>query len=165
VKAIPIGQVVAAHGVRGEVKFRYYNETGSGPAPYGSFLVYPQGKETELTPSHIRRHGALYIIKFKDFDSVERVQSLIKQELFVREEDLPALEEDEYYDYELIGLEAISEKGMKAGRVRDVMHTAAHDILVLEGDGEVLVPMTDDHIIDIDRSAGIVRIKEHIFVG
>ena len=34
-KFIPVGRVVAAHGLKGEVKFRYYNETGS------AFLQYP----------------------------------------------------------------------------------------------------------------------------
>jgi 16S rRNA processing protein RimM len=164
VKVIPIGQVVAAHGVRGEVKFWYYNETGSGPSSYRSFLAYPQGKETELTPSRIRRQGALFLIKFKDLDNVERVQSLIKEELFVREDDLPALAQDEYYDYELIGLTVMSETGITVGRVRNVMHTAAHDILVVEGHTETLVPLTDEHVIDIDKKAGAVRVREGALV-
>jgi ribosomal 30S subunit maturation factor RimM len=43
------------------------------------------------------------------------------------------------------------------------MHTGATDILVIAGDQEVLVPMTENHIGDISLSGGFVRITEAAF--
>ena len=78
----------------------------------------------------------------------------------MREEDLAPLGEDEYYDYQLIGLTAVTEQDRKVGTVVDVMHTKASDILVIGGAREVLVPMTGAHIVSISREDGLVRVRE-----
>ena len=61
------------------------------------------------------------------------MRPLSEKELFVAEEDLPPLDEGEYYDYQLIGLRASREDGSPIGKVTDVMHTKANDIMVIEG--------------------------------
>ncbi len=49
-------------------------------------------------------------MQFRGLDTAEKCAPPEK-ELFVAEKDLPALEEGEYYDYQLIGLEAVTEDG------------------------------------------------------
>jgi 16S rRNA processing protein RimM len=163
-KFIPVGRVLSAHGVGGEVRFTYYNETGSAFPDYPSFFVDQAGAKIELKPSRVRRQGDAFIIKFKDLETVEKVNFLLKEELLVAEKDLPALDEGEYYDYELVGLEALTEHNRVVGTVKDVMHTRANDILVIEGPREVLVPMTEDHVVDIDTVSGFVRVREKALV-
>ena len=84
-------------------------------------------------------------------DTLEKVQPLLKKELFVAEKDLPPLDEDEYYDFQLVGLKAIGADGGCIGTIKDVMHTGANDILVVQGANELLVPMTEDYIVDISK--------------
>ena len=45
------------------------------------------------------------------------------------------------------------------GRVTDVVHTGANDILVIAGTTEALVPMTEDYIMDIDEKGGFIRVR------
>jgi 16S rRNA processing protein RimM len=160
---IPVGQIVAFHGLRGEVKFRYYNESKEAFLGYPAFFVDRDDKKIELEPSQVRLQGGIFIIKFRGFDTREEVRFLLKKELLVAEEDLPALEEGEYYDFQLVGLEALTMGGRMVGRVKDVMHTGATDILVIAGDQEVLVPMTENDIGDISLRGGFVRITEAAF--
>jgi 16S rRNA processing protein RimM len=68
--------------------------------------------------------------------------------LSVRRADLPRLEPDHFYTFELIGLEAVEESGRALGRVRDVLPGVANDNLELE-DGR-LVPMIEDAILSVD---------------
>ena len=157
---IPVGLVVSAHGVRGEVKFRYYNEGATASLQYPSFFADDNGAKRELKPLLVRPQGHLFIIKFRGLETAEDARFLFKRELFVREEDLAPLCEDEYYDYQLIGLTAITEQDRKVGTVVDVMHTKAGDILVIGGTREVLVPMTGAHIAAISREDGLVRVRE-----
>jgi 16S rRNA processing protein RimM len=163
-KLIPVGQIVAAHGLRGEVKFRYYNETSSASLQYRTFFVDQDDRKIELKPIRARLQGGVFVMRFRGFDTAEKALPLLKKELFVAEKDLPPLEEGEYYDYELIGLKAVMEDGRSIGTVREIMHTKANDILVIEGFSEALVPMTEDHIVDIDREGGFVRIREEALV-
>ena len=157
---IPVGQIVAFQGLRGEVRFRYYNESSQAFPEYRAFFVDRDGTRIKLEPSRVRLQGGIFVIKFKEFDTREKVHFLLGKELFVAQEDLPPLEEGEYYDFQLVGLEALTTEGRVVGHVKDVMHTGASDILVIAGDQEVLVPMTESHIDDISLSGGFVRITE-----
>ena len=163
-KLIPVGRVIAAHGVKGEIRLRYYNDTTTDPPGYPSFFVDRAGTNIELKPSRVRRQGNTFIVKFKGLETIEDVGFLFKKELSVAEKDLPALDEDEYYDYQLLGLEAVTEKGRTLGKVADVMHTGSADILVVEGSREVLVPMTEEHIVEISREEGFVKVREEALV-
>ncbi len=162
---IPVGRVVAVHGVRGEVKFRYYNETHRGSLQYRSFFLDENGKKIELEASHARPQGASIIIKFKGLNRVEEIGFLLKRELLVREDQLPLLEDGEYYDYQLIGLQVVTENGAKIGRVREIMHTKANDVLLIEGAHEVLVPMTEEHVLSVELGAGSITVREDGIVG
>ena len=163
-KYVPVGRVVSAHGVRGEVRFRYYNESNSTSVRYPKFFAEQAGKKIELEPLGVRLRGGVFIMQFRGLESVEGVCFLLGNELFVREEDLPPLGADEYYDYQLIGLRAVTEAERVVGTVSGVMHTKAHDILVIAGAGEMLVPMTEEHILAISREGGFVRVKEEALV-
>jgi 16S rRNA processing protein RimM len=156
---IPVGQIVASHGLKGEVKFRYYNETGSAFLQYPSFFVDQNNKKIELRLLRARPQGSLFVIQFKGFDTIEKVQPLLRKELLVAEKDLPPPEEDEYYDYQLVGLDVVSEDGSPIGRVTEVVHTRGSDILVVAGETETLVPMTGDHIAGIDVKGGLIRVR------
>jgi len=160
-----VGQVLSAHGIKGETRFRYYSDDGSAALEYRRCVVYRTGEEVELESFSIRRQGASFIIKFKGLDTIEQIGFLLKQELLVHEADLPRLGEDEYYDYQLVGLEVVTEEGRQIGRVREIMHTGANDILVIDGRTEALVPMTEDHIRLIDTGAGLIRIRESELVA
>jgi 16S rRNA processing protein RimM len=69
-------------------------------------------------------------------------------ELAVRLGDLPPLEEDSYYAFELVGIAVVDEDGAALGIVEEVLPGAANDNLQL--DGGVLVPLIDDAIREID---------------
>ena len=68
------------------------------------------------------------------------------------------MEEGEYYEYQLIGLEVTTVQGSRLGKVRSLMHTSASDILVVEGEREVMIPMVEGFIVDIDVNGGTVRV-------
>ncbi len=69
-------------------------------------------------------------------------------ELAVRLADLPPLEEDTYYAFELVGLAVVDDAGTALGTVADVIPGVANDNLTLD-DG-TLVPMIEDAIREID---------------
>ena len=161
---VPVGRVVSAHGVSGEVRFRYYNESSPTSVRYPRFFADQAGKKIELEPLHVRLRGGVFVVKFRGLETVEAVHFLVGNELFVKEEDLPPLGADEYYDYQLIGLRAVTEAERVVGTVSAVMHTKAHDILVIAGACEMLVPMTEEHILAISREGGFVRVREDALV-
>lgn len=157
---IPVGRVVADHGLGGAVKFKYYNEATEDFYRYASLIVEKDGKQTELKPTEVRFSKGFFYLKFDGLDSSEKVSFLINQELCVREEDLPPLDNDEYYDYQLIGLHVTNHMGDKIGMVTQVIHTGANSIIVVTGKEEILVPMVEGIIVRIDLEDSFIAIDE-----
>jgi 16S rRNA processing protein RimM len=157
-KWIPVGRVVSTFGIRGEVKFYYYNEVKEEFLDYTSLFALKGGEFIELKPERASYRKNFFHLSFGGFSTVEDVAFLLGKELFVREEDLPRLEEGEYYEYQLIGLEVTTVEGSHLGKVRSLMRTGAGDILVVEGERELMIPMVEGFIIDIDVSRGTVRV-------
>jgi 16S rRNA processing protein RimM len=78
--------------------------------------------------------------------------------LEVERDALPPTGEDEYYAFELVGLDVVEEGGRALGKVRAVTPGVANDVLELDGD--VLLPMVEDCVRDIDLGAGRIVVAE-----
>lgn len=78
--------------------------------------------------------------------------------LEVEREALPPTEEDEYYAFELVGLEVVEETGRALGTVKAVAPGVANDVLEL--DGGVLLPMVEDCVRSIDLEARRIVVAE-----
>jgi 16S rRNA processing protein RimM len=157
---IPVGKVVADHGLGGAVKFKYYNEDAENFYRYASLITNKNERQAELKLTEVRFSKGFFYLKFEGLNSPEQVSFLINQELFVREEDLPPLDNDEYYDYQLIGLHVVNHAGEIIGTVSQVIHTGVNDIIVVKGKEEILVPMVEGLISKIDLKNSLITIDE-----
>jgi 16S rRNA processing protein RimM len=68
--------------------------------------------------------------------------------------DLPALEEDEFYAFQLVGLTVEDERGVTLGRVVEVAPGVANDVLEL--DSGLALPLVEDCVRSVDLLAGRV---------
>ena len=73
-----------------------------------------------------------------------------KKGLYVTRENAVECEEDEYFVADLIGLDVVTDENEEFGKVKDVIHTGANDVYVIDyKDKEVLVPAIKQCIKDI----------------
>jgi 16S rRNA processing protein RimM len=79
-------------------------------------------------------------------------------QLEVERAELPPTDDDEYYTFQLLGLEVVEENGRALGTVADVLPGVANDVLQV-GDG-VLLPMVEDCIRSVDLEAGRIVVAE-----
>ena len=93
------------------------------------------------------------IIKFKESDNRNFAESLRDKEVFVLEDDLPSLDDGEYYLYELVGLKVVNLDNKTLGVVKGSMGTKSNEVLLLEGtsdgidDKEILIPYIKPQVI------------------
>jgi 16S rRNA processing protein RimM len=73
-------------------------------------------------------------------------------ELAVPRAELPKLGDDEYYVFELVGLEVVEEDGPVLGRVQDVQPYPANDILEL--DTGLALPLVEECVRQVDVPGG-----------
>ena len=77
-------------------------------------------------------------------------------ELAVPRESLPALGEDEYYTFQLVGLAVEEEGGRPVGRVSDVLEYPANDVLEL--DSGLSLPLVEACVREVDIEHGRIVI-------
>jgi len=77
--------------------------------------------------------------------------------LAVPRESLPPLGEDEYYAFQLVGLEVIEEGGRSLGRVQEVHPGPANDAIDLGGG--LLLPLVSECIQSVDLEAGRILVN------
>jgi 16S rRNA processing protein RimM len=128
---VAIGRVGKPHGLDGS----FYVERPSSDDRWwkvgARFLA--AGREVEVVGA--RRAQGRPVIKVEP--SVER-----GAQLEIERAELPPTEDDEYYAFQLVGLEVVEEGGRVLGNVADVLPGVANDVLEL--DTAVLLPMVED---------------------
>jgi 16S rRNA processing protein RimM len=72
--------------------------------------------------------------------------------------DLPPTEDDDYYVFQLVGLEVVEEGGRTLGRVRDVASYPANDVLEVEGGLDL--PMVGDCVREVDLEGGRIVVAK-----
>jgi 16S rRNA processing protein RimM len=76
----------------------------------------------------------------------------------VERDQLPPTGDDEYYAFELVGLEVVEETGRVLGTVKAVTPGVANDLLELDSD--VLLPMVEDCVRNIDLTARRIDVAD-----
>jgi 16S rRNA processing protein RimM len=80
-----------------------------------------------------------------------------------KDEAIP-LEEGEYYLYQLEGLAVYTDEGEHLGELVEVLETKANNVFIVHGSrGEVLLPDTEEVVLEIDFENG--RMKVHLLPG
>lgn len=158
-KHVPIGRVLSTRGLKGEVKFHYYNDEKEVFHGYTSFFIKEEGGWSRLRPEHVRFHNGFFLVTFEGFTDVDEITPFIGKELYVKEDDLPPPDEDEYYEYQLMGLEVFNGKRDKLGTVEGIIRTGRQTVLVVKGEKETLIPMVDDFIIGIDLEKNSILVS------
>jgi len=100
------------------------------------------GRRLELTIETVRGADAFPIVAFREVKTREQAEALRGYLLEVGSGELPGLDEDEFYPFDLEGLAVVDTHGVPVGRVSDVIDSPAHGLLevTLAAGGKVLVP-------------------------
>jgi 16S rRNA processing protein RimM len=120
--------------------------------------VWSSGRRYQIEAA--RPHRNALIIKLDSVNTRREAELLRDSLLEVPEQDLPTLDEDEYYRHHIIGLEVRDTSDQILGSVAEVIDTGGNDVYLVRGDrGELLIPAIGDAVERIDLDAGVMTVK------
>ena len=128
-RKVLIGKLGKPHGIKGYIYFHYYGKEISLLTNYDNFL--DSDANTFKLEKMFEKSNRL-IIKFEESNDRNFAESLRDKEIFVSEDDLPSLEEGEYYLFELEGLKVLNLENRILGIVKGTMGTESNEVLILE---------------------------------
>jgi 16S rRNA processing protein RimM len=156
---ICVGQIGAAHGVRGEVRLRSFTADPQAVANYGPFET-EDGRIIAIEALRpVKDHFVATIAGIHERDAAAR---LVNTKLYVPRERLPEISEaDEFYHADLIGLSAVNPAGEKLGTVVAVHNFGAGDLIEVRlyaKDKAELIAFNEINVPRVDLGAGQIVI-------
>ncbi len=156
---VRLGRVSGVFGVVGEVRLFLHNRESSLLAGQGTVvtLVGPNGERQSRRLVSRSGAGKRVIGRIDGVASPEQARRFLDWEIVIAEANLPATEEDEYYQRDLIGLTVSTAAGEVVGKLVEIMEGPVIDCWVVRGpEGEQMFPAIKDVVVSVDLSVGIV---------
>jgi len=155
---IRIGRIARPHGIRGAVAVTLDNPESE--SLYGVGWVHLRAGD------EVRRYGVLrsgpgrkgqVLLQLEGVPTPEAAEALRGSEVLLEPAQLPPLGEGEYWERDLLRLEAVDLAGAALGRVVEVVDTADVPVLVVRGKGEeIYVPFVAPYVVEVDLAGGRV---------
>lgn len=147
-----LGYVLKTHGVQGEVTFVLDVDEPEIYKGLESVFIEINGKLVPFFIDNIQIQKNKAIVKLEDINSLQKAQNLVGNELFLPLENLPELEEDQFYYHEIVEYLVVDEKLGNLGKITNVYEMPHQDLIAMQyQEKEVLIPITDEIVTGIDH--------------
>ena len=147
-----LGKIIKLHGYEG--KLSLYLDTDE-PEEYYDIDVVHVDINGSLVPFFIESLSLLNnkaVVSFMDIDSIEKAEELVNKEFYLPLSMLPELVGNKFYYHEVPGMQVIDENFGELGPISAVLEYPNTAVLqIFHKEKEVLIPISDDVIIDVDR--------------
>ncbi len=159
---VAVGRVVSAHGIHGKLIIEPMTENPDRFRPGSRLHLEGEGDvpEAEVIIQTADPYKGKLLVSLPEVTDRTGAEALRGRYLYVEADDLPELEQGEYYHHQLVGLRAFDVSGEDLGVIRDVLTLPGQDVIVIERCGiEYMVPFVEEFIKEVDLGAEKVIIK------
>lgn len=163
------GKIGRPFGIKGEVHVFWHN--GQAPIAVGKKVYLQadsQAKTLTLLSSHTQDERST--VRFAEIEDRTQAEALTNCELWISESELPRLKSDEYYAYQLLGLQVFDEAGAHLGELVNIYSTGSNDVYEILPQGkkpgeELLVPAIAHVVqkIDLENKKMTIRVLPGLF--
>jgi 16S rRNA processing protein RimM len=162
-----LGYISGVYGVHGWVRVFSYTQPREQILNYKAWFIGSEAAADAAQSSQPeavrlesgRVQGKGIVARLAGVDDRDRAAALIDSRIFVPRADLPEIESGQYYWADLVGLEVRTRQGDSLGVVDHLMETGAHDVMVLSGGVNHLIPFVLNEVVaDVDLSARVITV-------
>ena len=161
---VELGKLVGVWGVKGWVKLHSYTRNRADISQYKTWYLQKPRSKGEPAPIEVlncREQGQGIVAQLDGVNDRDQAMAMSGQLILVKQSDLPALPDGEFYWQQLIGL-TVKNDAAVIGTVQSILETGANDVLVCknieQGKADVLIPYTDEAVLEIDVDAGTILV-------
>ena len=150
-----LGYIVKTHGTKGQVVAFFDVDYPEDYEDLESVFLEQKGR---LIPFFIDTMEPVqkgrFIIKFEDIKTIEQAEALRNTAIYLPLDELPELEEDQFYFHEVIGYQVIDRNHGPLGIVKDFYDMPQQQLMAMEYQNqEMLVPVMAEIVLRADHEA------------
>lgn len=152
-----LGNVAKTHGLKGELILLLDVDQPEYYKKLESIFLEINGKLVPFFIHQIQIQGDQARMSVEDIDSQDAAKELVGKSAWLPLSMLPKLKKGQYYYHDLIDFE-VFDKEQSIGKVLEVIESSHHMLLSVDHKGkEVLIPMEDEIILEVDLEKSIIR--------
>jgi 16S rRNA processing protein RimM len=158
-EVVVMGRVAGLFGVKGWVKVHSHTRPRDAILEYDTWRLKLADAWCEFEVAEGRMQGAGVIARLKGIEDRDAAARLVGVDIAIDRSKLPALKRGEYYWADLEGLKVVDLDGAELGTVDHLLETSgAHDVMVVKGERERLIPYIAHVIREVDLAKRIIRV-------
>jgi len=158
-KFVLVGEVVRPQGIKGKLKVRLLADIDLFSIEKGVYLEKGKGPAACYKVLSSQLHKGAVLLGLEGIDTMSMAEGLVGSRVYTEMSTLEELPEGEYYWFQIIGLDVLTEDGCLLGKVTEILPTGSNDVYVVrDGSKEYLIPAIEQVIKDIDVSLGRIVI-------
>ena len=155
-----VGKIVKTHGLKGEVTLRIDNEQFDEIEELNYFLLDINDKLIPYFVENITFHSNKSFVLFQDLKSLEAANQLVGISAYLPLDLLPEKDGNDFYSHEVVDFLVIDEEKGELGKVQEIIEYPTQSLIQIVINGkEVLIPIHDDIIQDVNREEKKIYIK------
>ena len=153
---ITVAEIVTTHGVRGNLKVKSLSDYDKRFENGAKLLI----QDEKVTVESSFDQKELKVIKFEEYDDINDVLKFVGKDITIEDSDLGELDNDEYYVFNLIGLD-VKSCGQTVGKITDVITGVyPNDVYVIKTDkDEIYFPALNATVKNVDIENGFIEVE------
>jgi len=93
-----------------------------------------------------------FLVKFEDIDNPDNTKRIMNSDLYLPVTFLSKLPDSRFYLHEIIGFDVIEKKEGNLGKIHSIIDQTEQPLIqILKGKTEILIPLTDEFILETDK--------------
>ena len=157
-KKLLVGKINGFFGVQGWVKIFSYTKPRKNILEYQPwyFLDNETYKVIEITSG--REQSKTIVAQVKGINNRDEALQLIGKDLYINKDQLPELDNDAHYWYELTGFQVINKNEVDLGIVDYFVDTGSNHVLVIKGETEHWIPYIEPFLVSVDKHKKVISV-------
>ena len=154
------GKITKTHGLKGEITIKLDVANPEDFKDLRYLLIEDRGNLIPYFIENQKINGDKMIVRLQDVKKVEQAVAFMGKAVFLPNEFMPELEDDDFYYKEIVGFKMVDALKGEIGEISDVLEYPTQAVIQVMKDGkEILIPIHDDIIQKVDKKAKILTVK------
>ena len=155
------GKITGIHGLKGEVEVAFLDKDYFVSLPVLNKDIPIIINNQTFTILNVKKKNKAFVLALKDIDDIEQAKTFIGSDIFIDSSFLPQLDDDTFYEAELIGYEIIDLDNNLYGKIVDVYSLPSNYVLEIklaENDEIVSIPFVHAYFGKSDKIKKTIQI-------
>ena len=148
------------HGLKGYIKVKSFLENPKDLFNYDKYFI---NKISFISLLLKFNKKSVFICELVGINSIEEAKKFVNKDIFICKSSLPKTDKDEIYLNDLISFNVELESGLCLGELVNFYDFGAGPIIgVKQGHTEMMLPFSDNFIINIDQDLKLITLSSSI---